>query len=203
MLRCPKIERPRVNRAEARVAPRRSCGVRASRYSSVVLRACMIDGFGWFAEASYRRSWLFFDEVDYIFPNRSAFPGYPPRWAASARDFALARPELPVADLEALFERVRICCDAEFRALVAANVPEKDARYAVSAVSFDEDLRPLREKTGLALEPAFALAFLAAKLLETAERTGSVPIFGRPYARRSSRVWLPLAYLRRATTAGC
>lgn len=146
----------------------------------------MIDGFGWFAEASYRRSWLFFDEVDYVFAARSDWPGYPPAWAASSRDFALARPELAPAKIEALVERTCVALDdagdGGLRALVADLVPERDARYAVDAVSFDGDLRAVREKTGLRLEPAFALGFLAAKLLATADATGAVPIFGRPYA---------------------
>jgi hypothetical protein len=38
------------------------------------LRACMIDGFGAFEEADYRRSWLFFDDVDYILPAKLAGP---------------------------------------------------------------------------------------------------------------------------------
>lgn len=28
-----------------------------------MLHACMIEGFGWFRDSDYRRSWLFFDEV--------------------------------------------------------------------------------------------------------------------------------------------
>jgi hypothetical protein len=143
----------------------------------------MIDGFGWFAEANYRRSWLFFDDVDYIFAARSIWPGYPPAWAGSSRDFALTRPVLATAMLEGLVDRVRSALDERgLRTLVAARVPEKDARYAVDAVSLDEDLRPVRERAGVRLDPAFALGFLAAKLLATARASGAVPLFGRPYA---------------------
>jgi hypothetical protein len=143
----------------------------------------MIDGFGWFGEASYRRSWLFFDDVDYIFAARSIWPGYPPEWATSSREFALTRPVLAPAMLEALVDRVRTALDGcGLRALVAERVPEHDARYAVDAVSMDDDLRPVRERAGLPLDPAFALGFLAAKLLATAQARGAVPLFGRPYA---------------------
>ena len=110
-------------------------------YNPAMLRACMIDGFGWFTEASYRRSWLFFDEVDYLFPSDSAWPGYPPPWAASSRDFALARPELSPAEMESLVDGARACCDSHFSTFVNDNVPERDARYAVDAVSFDNDVR--------------------------------------------------------------
>jgi hypothetical protein len=30
----------------------------------------MIDGFGWFAEGDYRRAFLLFDRVDYLFPSK-------------------------------------------------------------------------------------------------------------------------------------
>jgi hypothetical protein len=28
-----------------------------------MLAACMVDGFGWFEQTDYRRSWLFFHDV--------------------------------------------------------------------------------------------------------------------------------------------
>jgi len=33
-----------------------------------MISGCMIDGFGWFREDDYQRSWLFFDDVSYVLP---------------------------------------------------------------------------------------------------------------------------------------
>jgi hypothetical protein len=142
----------------------------------------MIDGFGWFGEADYRRSWLFFDDVDYLFPRRSLWPGYPPAWASSSPDFSLKRPEFSEGDLELLVERVRDVCDDDLSTLVRTKVPQKDQRSAVDVLSLDEDLMPILKKVGVRLEPPFALTFLAAKLLAVASATKSVPIVGQPYA---------------------
>jgi len=145
------------------------------------LRACMIDGFGYFDEADYRRSWLFFDEVDYVLPGRLAGPiAMPP--LEDRQDFVVARPALGGAVLDGLLAATRRdATDETLRELVVDRVPAKERDYASVLVWSDEEVRDaLRDAE--TRDPAFATLFLANKLLWFAAEHGTVPIVGRPHA---------------------
>src|SRR5690348_13202186 len=93
----------------------------------VALESCMIDGFGSFEEADYRRSWLFFHQVDYILPVEVAGPLEMPANLDSRPDFRVARPELSAEEQRRLVELARQdAMDPAFRSRVLALVPRSD-----------------------------------------------------------------------------
>lgn len=148
------------------------------RASNLALRGCMIDGFGPFEEADYRRSWLFFEEVDYVLPHRltdeMAMVG-----VDDHQEFAVRREELARDDIEQLLELT--CRDAEdpgLVRLVETRAPRGDREYAAALVWSDVQLRDHPTRTR-AIDPVL---FLANKLLWYAARRGTVPIVGRDYA---------------------
>lgn len=148
------------------------------RASNLELRACMIDGFGPFEEADYRRSWLFFDEVEYVVPHQLGGPMEMVNLDAQ-QDFAVRRQELAPGDIEQLLELT--CRDAEdpdLMRLVETRFPPGDREYAAMLVWSDVQLRNHPTRTR-AIDPVL---FLANKLLWYAARRDAVPIVGRDYA---------------------
>lgn len=146
--------------------------------NQLVLRACMIDGFGPFEEADYRRSWLFFDDVDYIVPYRLS--GMTPGMNLDDQlDFRVCRQELAPNHLEHLLEVTRRDAeDPELQRLVDTRVPRSDRDYATALVRADVQLRDHKTRPH-EIDPVL---FLANKLLWFAAHRGSVPIVGRDYA---------------------
>jgi hypothetical protein len=146
-----------------------------------MLRACMIDGFGWFPEAVYRRNWLLFDEVDYAFPMFAKGISVPPKLFLS-REFQVVQPELPGDAIDRIVQTaIADAGDAEFRRYVETAVPVKDAQYAGGIVHADSQVED-RRLLDRARDPAFAISYLAQKLVAYANATGTVPIVGQDYA---------------------
>ncbi len=146
-----------------------------------MIEAVMIDGFGWFDEADYRRSWLFFDDVYYVLPAETRGPVFYPPQLQNRPDFRLARTETGSRDAEIIARAADIdVSDEELRSNID-DVPARDARYAAMVVSSDAELdESVRERARA--QPSFAIAYLANKLLYVAARDGRVPIVGRRYA---------------------
>lgn len=141
----------------------------------------MIDGFGWFPEHVFRRNWLLFDDVDYAFPVFVRGVSVPPKLFLND-EFRIVQPSLPddVVDpiVEAALSDSR---DADFRAYVTSAVPKRDAQCAGGIVHADSQIEG-RHLLGPARDPAFAISFLARKLVAYANSAGAVPIVGQDYA---------------------
>ena len=140
----------------------------------------MIDGFGWFEEGDYRRAFLLFDHVDYLFPSDVQGPlWYPPSVfesaAYSARSVASDLGEHALAESVA-----RDLAEEGFRK-AAAKVPPADRHYARNVVTTDPELSWLLKRHAHESDEA-ALSLLSSKLLACAARAGSMPIVGREYA---------------------
>jgi hypothetical protein len=142
----------------------------------------MIDGFGWFKEADYRRSWLFFDEVEYILPESSAGPlVYPPR-VFERQDCRVVFPTLTGDEVSRIIQRAtEDASDLTFREMVANKVPRKDLEYAALVIASDRQLRD-QVPQAHAQDAVFALALLINKLILCSARSGALPIVGRDYA---------------------
>ncbi|HEX2569114.1 MAG TPA: hypothetical protein VH877_06090 [Polyangia bacterium] len=146
------------------------------------LEACMIDGFGSFEEADYRRSWLFFHQVHYVLPAEIAGPIAIPDDLDRRPEFRLVRPDLSADQLDEIIDLARDdAADAAFRARVANHVPQRDLDYAGLLVFSDRVARDRAPMIAIT-DPVFAVSFLLHKLLLYAARTGAVPIVGREYA---------------------
>jgi hypothetical protein len=141
-----------------------------------MLKACMINGFGWFEEERYRRSWLLFDEVEYLFPLSRV--SYPPFELLKRPDFQLVQPESAAQAVQARVDRCRADCeDAAFRSAVTQQMSAGELRVAEQMVRHDDELRAVASK-----DPVFCVSYLIEKLLDHAEAMGSIPIVGRDYA---------------------
>ena len=147
-----------------------------------MLTACMIDGFGWFREADYRRSWLFFDEVEYILPRETTRPlVYPPR-VFDSREYAVVHSDFDPELLELVIRQAAADAEQpELRKFAADQIPRKDLEYARLVVRHD------REHAGLIPEHlvgdlVFPTMFLLDKLLLMSLLRGSIPIIGRSHA---------------------
>ena len=68
------------------------------------LTACMIDGFGWFEKADYRRGWLSFSDVDYIFPEDTTGPLFYSKPALHSDQYQTSRWSIPSDAFEAVVE---------------------------------------------------------------------------------------------------
>jgi hypothetical protein len=146
-----------------------------------VLRACLIDGFGWFPETVYRRNWLLFDDVEYAFPQFVKSISIPSK-LYEHREFALVQPDLDEQLIDSLAETALLDArDSEFRAYVESSVPKRDAQYAGGVVYADNQVRARHPREQLR-DPAFALSYLARKLVAYTNSTGAVPIVGQDYA---------------------
>lgn len=163
-----------------------------ARGGTGLLRACMIDGFGAFESADYRRSWLFFDDVDYVLPHELRGPIDLPALDDS-QEFAVCREPLPpdvVPHLLALTHRDME--DPALRNLVETLAPATAREYAAVLVWSDIQVRDHVRRTGL-IDP---LLFLLNKLLWFSAQHNSVPIVGSGYATEL------LAHKLRQTGAG-
>ena len=145
-----------------------------------VLRACMIDGFGWFENGDYRKSWLMFEDVDYVFPAETTGPGFYPKAVLEGREYSAQ--QVSVGDaVEHVEQRVARGMDDAGLLEILRSIPGTDADYARRVVSLDPELSPLLKRYG-DRDAAPAVLALVAKLLLYARRTGAVPIVGRDYA---------------------
>ena len=146
-----------------------------------MLKACMIDGFGWFPEARYRRSWLLFDDVDYIFPNVVSGTMIP-QWVRNSRECFVIEPEIDESDVwELAVAAIKTSKDPSYRSQLLRAIPKTDLEYAVKVVRQDTDLIRLYSSTDPD-DPVFAISYLAEKLVHYSECEGSIPIVGQDYA---------------------
>jgi hypothetical protein len=154
------------------------------------LSASMIDGFGWFHAADYRRSWLFFDDVEYVLPpTPGPHPGAVPNtvWlhypdnVANTPEYVLRRPEMAVDDVQRLLDEARV--DAENADLVALvdSLPQADRDYATMVAFCDPGVVDAMARHSRRIE-AVAVAYLVNKLLLHADRTSTIPIVGQQLA---------------------
>lgn len=143
-----------------------------------MISGCMIDGFGWFHKADYRRSWLLLDEVEYILPVKLEGPLSFPTDLELRNEFHLSRLVVPVEDLAA--QARSDCAESQFLELVR-HIPVRDAEYAQLIVWSDIDARTALATSG-ALEPPLAVAYLLNKLLWRASQAAVAPLVGQPYA---------------------
>jgi hypothetical protein len=146
-----------------------------------MIDACMIDGFGWFKEADFRRSWLFFDRVDYILPSEINGPLQYPDGLTANPMFVVVKPKSNAETVSQLIEQSRQdAADPEFLALVKSLIPGADLNYATMVVFSDAEVRSVIKYD--MVEPVFSLAYLVNKLLIYSAITGAIPVFGCAYA---------------------
>lgn len=143
-----------------------------------MISGCMIDGFGWFHEADYRRSWLLLKEVDYVLPRQTRGPLSLSDRLDQRVEFRVVRPEVSQGDLAGAARRD--AADEVFLKL-AASVPQKDAEYAQLLVWCDVDARELLQLTAPPAAP-LALAYLVNKLVQIADSRNLAPLVGQAYA---------------------
>ena len=141
----------------------------------------MIDGFGWFPEHVYRRNWLLFDEVEYAFPLFVKGVSVPPKLFFN-KEFQLVQPGLDDAVIDRIAEgSLADANDPQFCAYIDSAVPKLDAQCAGGIVHADSQVEA-RCLLAAARKPAFAISYLAQKLVAYANSTGSIPIVGQDYA---------------------
>jgi len=140
----------------------------------------MIDGFGWFEAADYRRSWLFFDEVHYILPKDTINKfGYSLQIYRS-NEFSISYMlEDPEHTRELWSQALRNAENHTFRSLVLNKVPPEDLTYACRLVNADANLIELAKNSA---DTVVAISYLLEKLLAYSKQTGCLPIVGRRYA---------------------
>lgn len=152
----------------------------------------MVDGFGWFQPADYRRSWLFFDDVVYVIPRSVAPPLVMPLDALEANDSVNVQPEFSATAWQAIGEAARIdAADPGFRRIVDA-IPASDLAYTRAIATCDREMAAAL-RLDPALDPAMAVALLLEKLLLYAGANGLVPIVGRSWAASLLATKLTLA----------
>ena len=145
------------------------------------LRGCMIDGFGEFDEADYRRSWLFFSNVEYILPVASAGPlFFPHRLERDIRFDVLRVPRLQ-AELDELVETARRDSETSWFLESVASATDAQKAYAQLVVVSDDELKTEVGARARA-DAHFALSYLMNKLLAACWQRGLVPIVGQRYA---------------------
>jgi hypothetical protein len=146
-----------------------------------MLSACMVDGFGWFEPADYRRSWLFFDDVVYVLPKSTSPPLEFLPGVFDRNDGIVVRPELSATAWQIIGEAARSdAADPSFRRIVET-IPPPDLHYTRTVAACD---REMVAALGLdrTADPAMAVARLLEKLLLYAGINGLVPIVGRDWA---------------------
>jgi len=145
------------------------------------LRGCMVDGFGEFDEADYRRSWLFFSNVDYVLPIASAGPLFFSRHLERNVGFDVLRTPLESAERHELIDAARRDAEAPWFGNAMAGATEAQQSYARLVVLSDDELKT--EVADLARADArFSLSYLLNKLLRASQQRGLVPIVGQKYA---------------------
>jgi len=148
------------------------------------LNACMLDGFGWFHESDYRRTWLSFNKVDYVFPVEATGKLVYLHSTLEDPRYRGVRWKVPRTVLETILSSaVRDLQQDHLLAILRDEVPAQDALYALRVVETDpqaQELEALRSDP----PPQLALAFLANKLVSYALAAGTIPVVGRTYASR-------------------
>jgi hypothetical protein len=142
----------------------------------------MIDGFGAFAVADFRRLWLSFDSVHYILPPPKGGPLHYPAFERREREFKVDRGGLASTELEELAASAH--ADVEepwFREIVEKRMTAEERDYASLVVWPDIAEHPIHARE-LASSGGFGVAFLLNKLVCRALRDGTVPIVGNPHA---------------------
>lgn len=148
------------------------------RERTTLLRACMIDGFGSFEKADYLRSWLFFDDVDYLIPHKLQGPIELPHME-DRQEFALCRDPLAPDVVEHLVELTRRDMESpDLKHLVATRVPANAREYAAVLVWSDIQVRDHLRGSA----PIDPVLFLLNKLLWFSAYRDLVPIAGCGYA---------------------
>lgn len=142
------------------------------------MSGCMIDGFGWFHEADYRRSWLLLDQVEYIMPIELEGPVYYPGDLEDRSEFRLARPIVPA---EMIAAQARSDCSENGFLEIVRRIPASDLDYAQLIVACDSADRAAIRSSG-PIDPPFAVAYLLNKLFWLAQQTSVAPLVGQPYA---------------------
>jgi|HubBroStandDraft_1064217.scaffolds.fasta_scaffold394385_2 hypothetical protein len=142
----------------------------------------MIDGFGWFEPSDYLRSWLFFDDVEYVLADAKDGPlAYPP-WVFDRPDYKAIHSEFDSSELTRIIQSAAMDAgNPEFRNFVESNVPVKDREYASALVQSDASLRGVVSQEQIH-DSIFCLFLLVNKLLAHAALKDAVPIVGRAYA---------------------
>jgi hypothetical protein len=153
------------------------------------LSAIMCDGMGWFSNNDFKRMLLFYDQILYLVPSRTAefedVDGQPKYIMFSKRrqeigfHYQRYEPDDVMADL--LLHAARL--DAERRAFasIIAGIPEEDRIYTWRVTNADADLG---RGSSVALHPnqeVIAHALLLNKFLVAADLLDAVPITGKPY----------------------
>jgi hypothetical protein len=141
----------------------------------------MVDGFGWFENVDYRRSWLFFDDVLYILPRWPAPPLVYPRGLLERKDCLPVMPELSRDAWLAVREAAQLdAADPEFRK-IASSISQNDMRYTFFVARSDRSMSAAL-KLDSTFDRVLAVALLLEKLLLYAAANGLVPIVGRRWA---------------------
>jgi hypothetical protein len=158
---------------------------------TIMLRACTIDGFGWFRAGDFRRAYLLFDEIEYVFPDEEVGDLYYPPPVLHRPEYRAKRVALNNVLVRVETTVIAACRDPAFVRLIAG-VPADDRRYAVEVARTDRELRTITRLDPLH-EDAAAIAALVVKLLTYAAHTNTVPIVGKAYAYPLIRRILELA----------
>jgi hypothetical protein len=148
---------------------------------STMFRAVMIDGFGWFRTGDFRRAWLLFDEVDYVFPAELRGDMWFPPLVRNEPWYQVRQPSTSTgdrADIETWISHD--LGSASFRKALS-RIPADDIAYAQRIVATDLELCDLLAQFP-ADDPAPAMSILTSKLLIAARRTKAIPIVGKQYA---------------------
>ena len=146
-----------------------------------MLGACMIDGFGWFHDADYRRTWLFFDDIRYILPSEPTgslwySPALQTRIECIAEHLALDD-----SDNACIAEQARLDAGDETFVALCAQVPTRDIAYARSVVAGDAVARRLLGDA-VQTSTSLALSYLLNRLNFCARMQNLIPVVGQPYA---------------------
>ena len=144
--------------------------------------ACMVDGFGWFHEVDYRRTWLLFRDVDYVFPTLvpGVYPNYTEAPPAAFRVRTLAETDETV---RARIDSARALSDNLALSSALDQTPARDLEYAARVVRFDANVQRLGPDATVRA-PRTCFVYLACKLLDYSCQETAVPIIGNEHARR-------------------
>ena len=144
-----------------------------------MLTATMLDGFGWFPEAKYRRTLLLFDRIRYVLP--AYVSGLmPPPWVYERPDFEAIEYESTPTEVGNRLERAQADARQVGFQKLFASVPDDEAAYALQVTSADCELRS--DNRMLVRDPIVAVSYLAEKLLDHCHASGGIPIVGQDHA---------------------
>ena len=141
-----------------------------------MLSACMIEGFGWFPESVYRRTFLLFDQIEYIYPVMHRGLMVPPHLLFRS-DITVTQPEEDTAIVRQRIAKVdELVHNASLRS-IEAQIPAGDIAVALRVLNADREVPASGRVSGL-----WAVLYLADKLLDRCELTDRVPVVGQAYA---------------------